>query len=129
MSQRNAEQRTDQKSIGQPIVQCECNGGNNVDRLGGDEQLVSVRSRRHRVPDARELTVINVRNGFDVEEHCGLYSRQRKHGHGVRYYSPLDMLPSAMDRVKQRSHAFKEQNDENPWDEPNELSGHVYAGV
>ena len=104
---------TNQKTIGQQIVEDEQEIGNNRECLGLHDKLVSKRSRRC-CAIAGELAVIDVGNGKNVEVHRGDEGDTRERDGGVGYKSPFDTLPSAMGGVKQRGHTLKEQYDDDP---------------
>ena len=99
-NERGIGRGTDQKTIGQPIVQGERNTGNNTEHTGGSEYLVCKRSRRRPALDTREIAVIDVGNGLRAEVRRGSHSHNQERDHGVRYESPLDTLPLVVDRVK-----------------------------
>ena len=114
VSERGIKQRADQKSIGQPTAQEEGAISNDSERLVLCESPVSNWPGGCHVLDARELAIINEGNGLNIEGHCDLYSHKREHGRGVGYESPLDRLPSAVDRVEQRGHALEGQCGHDP---------------
>ena len=102
---------TNQKTIGQQIVEDEQEIGNNRECLGLHDKLVSKRSRR-RCAVAGELAVIDVGHGKNVEVHRGDDGDNREHDGGERYEPPPNTLPSAIGGVKQRGHTLEEQYDD-----------------
>ena len=106
--------RTYQEAIGQPIVQEEHKVWNDADRLGVDEILVSERARRQGVV-ARELSVINVGNGLNVEVHRSEYRHKRERGHSVGHEPPPDPTPCAIAGTEQRLYTLKEYSYDDPW--------------
>ena len=107
MSKYTIRRATNQKTIGQQIVEDKQEIWNDGERLGIHDQLVSEWSRRCRA-FAGELAVIDVGNREDVEVHRGEDGDARKHDSGEGYESPPDALPSAVDGAKQCSHTVKE---------------------
>ena len=124
MNGRGTKQRTDQKSIAQPIDYEEHEIRNDSKRLGGNEPSISKWSWRYHASGTRVFTVIDVGNRKDVEVHRGSYGCNREHGQGEGYEPPLDRLPSAIDGVKKRGHTFEGQRDDHPCNKPNEQSEH-----
>jgi len=49
---------------------------------------------------------------LNVEVRPGVNGHNREHEYGVEHEPPLDTLPSAMGRVKQRGNALEEQYDD-----------------
>lgn len=94
MGDRRVKQRTDQKTISQPIVQTERGSVHKADHREGDFYRVKIWS-------IGGVAVINVGNGEHVEIYRGVHGRQKEHDYCVGRESPLDTLASAMDGVKQ----------------------------
>ena len=109
MSERKVRQRTDQKTIGQPIAQGEYHVGDSAEHPAGNKPLISKRSRRRHNFDAGELAVIDVGKGKDIEVHRSEYGHKQERDRSVGYEPPFDALPPATEGVKQRGHAFEEQ--------------------
>jgi len=108
-SRRGTKQRTNQKTIRQPIVQAEHNVGDKTERCCANAVLVI------KWPGgANESPVVDEGFGSNVEIHCGVHGHKRKHGYCVGYEPPLNTLPSAMDGVEERRHTLEEQQDEHP---------------
>ena len=76
--------------------------------------LVSERSRRYHALGAREIAIIDVGNGSNVEVHSSEHSHKRKYGGGVAYKSPLDTISSAIGGVQQRGNTFEGDDDNDP---------------
>jgi len=108
-------QRTNQKTIRQPIVQAEHNIRDKAESPFADVVLVIKR------PGAVNfgyrlvvLTVIDKGIRLNVEVHCGVHGHKREHGHSVGYEPPLDALPSAMGGVEECCNTLEEQHDDHP---------------
>ena len=99
MSEHIIRRIPNQKTISQQIVDDKKDIGNNGERLGLHDQLVSEWSRRCRAI-AGELAVVDVGNGKNVEVHRGDDGDNREHDGGERYEPPPNTLPSAMGGVK-----------------------------
>ena len=113
-TKRTAKQRTNQKTIAEPIIQEDCDTGNDNKRLGGNERSISKRSRRHHARDTRVFTIIDVGDKINVELHRVSYGHKQEHNYSVGYKFPFDTLPPAIDGVEQRGHTFKEQHNDRP---------------
>lgn len=87
---------------------------NDADRLGVDEKLVSERSRRKHNVIPGEISIIDVRDGLDVEVDRGEYRHEREHGRGVGRETPPQAFACAVDGTEQGTHTLKVQNDDNP---------------
>ena len=111
MSEHIIRRIPNQKTISQQIVDDKKDIWNNGERLGLHDQLVSEWSRGCRAL-ARELAVIDVGNGKDVEVHRSGDGDNRKHDGGKGYDPPPDTLPSAIGGVIKRGHTLKEQYDD-----------------
>jgi len=114
-SGRNIRQRTNQKTIRQPIVQAEHNIGDKAESPVANVVLVI------KWPGAVNcgcqlvvFTVIDKGIRLNVEVHHGVHGHKREHGHGVEYEPPLDALPSAMGGVEERCHTLEKKHDEHP---------------
>ena len=114
VSGRNTKQRTDQKTIGQPIVQGKHGNRDNTDRLRVSKKQVSDRPGRQHASGIGELPIVDEAMGNNVEVHRGVYGHKRKDDCGVGYEPPLDGFPSAIDGIKQRCDALKKQHDDEP---------------
>ena len=111
MGERSAKRRTDQKTIGQPIVQGENGILNNSDRVGDKfGPFVLKRCSKY----TWGLAIVNVGSGLTVELHRGSYGQKREHCHGVGYDSPFDGVPPAVYGVKQSGYGLEEHRDDNP---------------
>ena len=107
-------QITDQKAIGQPIAQSEHSIGNDTEHIVGNQQLVPRWSRGECGIGTRELTVINVASWKHAKAHCDEYSHNWEDDHSVRYESPFDTLPPAVDGIGECGQALKEQYCDDP---------------
>ena len=111
MGERSAKRGTDQKTIGQPIVQGENDILNNSGRVGGNfGHLVFKRHGKY----TRGLAIVNVGIGLTAELHRSSYGQKRERCHGVRYDSPFDRSPPAIGGANQSGHALEEHRDGNP---------------
>ena len=89
-----------------------------------NDQWVSEWSGRYHALGTREIAVIDVANGLNVEVYPGEHGHKREYGHGVAYKSPLDTFPSAISRVQQRGHTFEGDHDDDTWNIPNRRNEH-----
>ena len=127
-SDRSIRRTANQKNVGQKVVEDKQDIGNNGERLGIHDRLISERPRRCSAL-AGEFAVIYVGNEKNVEVHHSEDSDTRERDGGVGYEPPFDTLPSAMDGAKQRGHTLKEQHDDDPWNKLSTMDGHVGGGV
>ena len=109
-SGRSIKQRTNQKTIRQPIVQVEHSVGDDAKIHIANFVLV------FEWPGAENSgtfkfevsAVIDKGFGLDMEVHRGVHGHKREHGHVVGYKPPFDTLPSAMDGVEEGCHTLEE---------------------
>jgi hypothetical protein len=105
---------THQEAVGQPIVQEDHNIGDDANRGGVDEELVSKRSWRYEVLETSELSVIDICKGQNVEVRPRVDRHEREHNRGMDHESPLDATLCAIRSAEQRSYALEEQVDDDP---------------
>ena len=110
MGERGTKQRTDQKTIGQPIGQGVNDILNNTVRFGDIGPLDFTHCSKYTWGPA----IVNVGKRLNVELHHGSYGHKREHRHSVGYDPPFDRLPSAIDGVKQRGHTLEEHRNDDP---------------
>jgi hypothetical protein len=81
--------------------------------IGVQQVLVSNRSGAHLVV-TRPVSVINVRDGLNIEVHPDERGRKREHERGVGNESPLDTPVSAIDGIEQCGYTSEGKSDDNP---------------
>ena len=110
MGERSTKQRTDQKTIGQQIVQGETDILNNSDRVWDIGSMILKRYSKY----TWGLAIVDVGSGLNAELHRGSHGQKREHRHGVGYDSPFDSLPPAIGGVKERGYTLEEHCDDDP---------------
>ena len=106
--------RTNQKTIRQPVVQAEHNIRDKAESPFANGLLV-IKWPGGKLHVCRvALAVIDKGIGLNVEGRRSVHRHKREHGDRVEYEPPLDALPSPIDGVEERCHTLEEQQDGQP---------------
>jgi len=108
-SERGVKQKTNQKTIRQPIVRVEHNVGNKAKNRSVNPGLVIEWPRDETVGDV--LAVIDEGSRLNMDVHRGVYGHKQEHGHSVEYKPPPDALLS-LTVVEECRHTSEEQQGE-----------------